>query len=96
MILKKFQVGFKLKTTCYSKKCGDIVIPELEEVIIKRIKRSDVTPFINYTWDQRAVEILKRDYPKVKRREMRIIELSRKVGKSYSSVRNKVRRMGLH
>jgi len=96
MISKKFQVGFKLKTTCYSKKCGDIIIPELDEVIIKRIKRSDVTPFINYTWDQRAVEILKRDYPKVKRREMKIIELSRKVGKSYSSVRNKVRRMGLH
>jgi hypothetical protein len=85
-----------MKTTCYSKKCGDIVIPELEEIIIKRVKRADVSPFINYVWNKRAIEILKRDYPKVKRHEMKIIELSRKVGKSYSSVRNKVRRMGLH
>ena len=96
MILKKFQVGFKLKTTCYSKKCTDIIIPELDEIIVKRIKRSDLSPYTNYVWDDRAVKILARDYPKVKRGEMRIIELSRKVGKSYASVRNKVRRMGLH
>jgi hypothetical protein len=96
MILRKFPIGSKMKTTCYSRKCEDIIIPELDIIIIKKLKKSENSPFINYVWNKRAIDILKRDYPKVKRREMKIIELSRKVGKSYSSVRNKVRRMGLH
>jgi purine nucleoside permease len=84
-----------MKTTCYSKKCEDIIIPELDIIIIKKLKKSENSPFINYVWNKRAIDILKRDYPKVQNREMKIIELSRKVGKSYASVRNKVRRMGL-
>lgn len=81
-----------MKTTCYCKKCDDIVVKELDDIIIRK---NDNT-FANYAWTERSVDILKQYYPKVKEREMTLIELCRKSGKSYSAVRNKVRRMGLH
>lgn len=84
-----------MRTTCFIKKSEDIVIKNLDD-IITRNSHNEEKPFINYAWTDRSIKILENYYPKVKNGEMTLAELCRKSGKSYSAVRNKVRRMGFH
>src|SRR5512137_1440711 len=84
----------EMKTTCFCKKTEDIVIKNLDDVIVR--KDSKKNTFTNYAWTDRSVKVIKENYPKVKNGEMTITELCRRSGKSYSAVRNKVRRMGFH
>ena len=85
-----------MKTTCFCKKSEDIVIKDLDDIITRKADKQKEEIFTNYAWTGRSVKILEDYYPKVKNKEMTIIELCRKSGKSYSAVRNKVRRMGFH
>lgn len=83
-----------MKITCFVKRKNDIVIENMESVLQSRSSRS-TSNFISNAWDERNIEILLRDYPKVQRKRMRVIDLARKLGKTYDSVQNKARRMGL-
>lgn len=85
-----------MRTTCYCKKTEDIVIKDLDDIITRKCDTITEDPFLNYAWNKRSIDILEKYYPKVREGEMTLIELCRKSGKSYSAVRNKVRRMGLH
>jgi len=91
-----FHQGIKMKTTCYCRKLKDIVIKNIDDIIIRRNEPTKEDLFVNYAWNGRSVKIIEDYYPKVKSGEMTIAELCRKSGKSYSAVRNKVRRMGFH
>jgi hypothetical protein len=82
------------RTRCIVRRSEDIIVPELDSILIRKTEPTK-SEWGSNEWNDREIEILKREYPLVKSRDLRIIDLAKKLGKTYDSVHNKARRMSL-
>lgn len=84
-----------MKVSSNFSKVGEIEVPDLVEIVYTLSPRSKYTNFVNDYWSQRDIDAMINGYDKVKNGEMTVKEVATRMGKSYSSLKNKAWRMGI-
>lgn len=84
-----------MKVSSNFSKFGEIEVPDLVEVIYTVSYTPKYSNFVNDHWSKRDIDAMINGYNKVKNGEMTVREVAIRMGKSYSSLKNKAWRMGI-
>jgi len=82
-----------MKITSHFTPVTEILVPEIE--VVRIYNKPKYTNFVNDYWDERDIESMIRGYDQVKVGKITVKDLAVKLGKSYSSLKNKAWRMGI-
>lgn len=85
-----------MKISSNFSKVEEINVPDLIHITITvpYVQRK-YTNFVNEQWSQRDIDAMINGYDKVRNGEMTVKEVADRMGKSYSSLKNKAWRMGI-
>lgn len=85
-----------MKVSSNFSKVEEINVPDLIHIsiTIPYVQRKYAN-FVNEQWSQRDIDAMINGYDKVRNGEMTVKEVADRMGKSYSSLKNKAWRMGI-